>query len=183
MSNEIEKARQALRSMMAKEAQRFITFVAKVEAVDINKGTCQVEPVDGNPSYYGVRLVPSVDNVVDGVVPVPKVGSFVICGKLENENDVFVMVPGEVTKYIIKCSDGGVIELNGNGFSMVKGETLQTELNKLKATVQLILNAINSAVPVVDNSGAGLQTSMKAIIASAQDSDFGSILNNKVKHG
>jgi hypothetical protein len=183
MSGEIEKARQALKGMMKKEAQRFVTFVAKVETVDLGQGTCQVLPVDGNPSYYGVRLVPSVDNVVDGVVPVPKIGSFVICGKLENENDVFVMVPGEVTKYIIKCSDGGVIELNGNGSSMVKGETLQTEVNKLKAAVELIKSAISGAAVVPGDGGAAFKTNLISALAAMNSGDFTQILNNKVKHG
>jgi hypothetical protein len=183
MSNEMEKARQALKSMMKKEAQRFITFVAKVESVDVNKGTCQVKPVDDNPSYYGVRLVPSVDNVVDGVVPVPKIGSFVICGKLENENDVFVMIPGEVTKYIIKCSDGGVIELNGNGFSMVKGETLQSEVNKLRNDLNELIakyNAHTHILTLSTGTGTAAPTLTNAIQTSA---DFSQILNNKVKHG
>ncbi len=182
-----EQARKALGNMMDKRNKKLTTFIAKVSAVDAAKGLCDVQPVDGSPEYFDVRLVPSVDNVVDGVVPIPKVGSYVVCGRLENENDVYVVLTGEVTKYIIKCSDGGVIELNGNKFSMVKAETLQQELDKSNAILNAIYTAFKNGTPPT-GADAGvyanaLFTALKTALTPLPTAQYTAIKNEKVKHG
>lgn len=175
----IEQARKSLRSFVNKHTAQFITFVGKVSAVDENAGTCDVLPVDGNPEFFDVRLAPSVDNIVDGVIAIPVIGSYVICGRLQNENDVFIVVPGEISKYIIKCTGAGKIELNGNSFSLVKGETLQTQITQLAADLNALILLYNSHTHVIPSG----TTAVTTMISNISSTDFSQILNESVKHG
>jgi len=179
-----DQIRAALERKMQNIARTMSNFAATVKSVDEAKKTCVLLPVDGGAEYYKVRLTPN-ENSTEGVIAIPKIGSIVIAARLTNKDDVFILKTAEVSKYIIKCSDSGKIELNGNSFSMVKAETLKTELDKTNAAVTAILNAITNGVPATGtpDSGAAYKASMVAIISGKQVGNFSNIKNESIKHG
>lgn len=179
----IEQARQAFSKFVENRSRKLITFEGNVDAVNESEGTCDVQPTDGSPMYFDVRIVASTDNVVDGIVAIPKVGSVVLCGRFENENNVFIQKTSELSKLILKCSDSGVIEMNGNKYSVIKGETAKTELEKLQAKVDLIINAITTSAVQSGDGGAVYKTNMTLALNAKVDADFTDILNKEVKHG
>jgi len=64
--------------------------------------------------------------------------------------------------------------------SYVKGNTLQTELNKDKLLMQTLQTAINAWTPVAQDGGAALKAALVAWLALAQ-ADYSQILSTKIK--
>jgi hypothetical protein len=65
----------------------------------------------------------------------------------------------------------------------VLGDELATQVNKEKARVDKIIDAITNAIPTAGASdgGSGLHSSMKALLGNPEPPDYSSILSNNVK--
>lgn len=181
MTRTITDASNALKNFVKKQTRSNIPFWGRVVEINTDENTCNVEPIDGNPIYYDVLMTPSPDNITHGLIQIPEIGSFVLCGSSVNENDVYILMFGELAEIVLMVTNN--IKLNGDKYSTIKGESLQEQLNILQNKVDLIINAIKNAVPATDNSGEALQTSMVAILQLAKDADFSNILNKRVRHG
>ncbi len=174
--SEINDIKKAFQILIHEAADKTKADILKVASVDRESKTCDLLDENTGSLYLDARLCAVINTGENQSVLYPKVGSYVAAVPKDKNTDKLLVI-------MVHETDG--IELNGNKYSSVKGEQLQTELNTIKATLQLVLNAINNGVPTPSaaDGGAGLQISMKAIIASAQDADFSKILNEKVKHG
>lgn len=161
-------------------------FRAKVTAVSDGLQTCTVEPVDGDAECHLVALKPAADDTVTGIIPVPVLNSIVICGTVDAGQSWFVIQCSQVSRYIINAPEG-TIELTGNQYSMVKGEVLQTELNKTKAVLDSIKSIISTWVPPGGADGGVAASTMFSALQGAlvplSTGNYNSITNNKVKHG
>jgi len=115
------------------------TIVAKV--LEVNRGdfTCDVEPADGGANYHDVRLQSVIDDNDQGVVHIPKIGTYVTISIIGNDdNNCYVSQFSEIEEFIYKIDD---FEFSGNndGIRIKKGsdsllnviEDMIDELNKI----------------------------------------------------
>lgn len=60
--------------------------------ISVSKETCDVEPSDGSPTYFEVRLRAVIDNKEDGFVIAPRVNSEVVIGLIDKDNAILLSV-------------------------------------------------------------------------------------------
>src|SRR3990170_504197 len=141
----IAELQEALLSFFDRSIRKWNPRVGKVISVDKTDHTCEVEPLSGKATFKRVRIKPKADAEVNGLIAYPKVGSYVVIGSLSDPNDTVLLMVSEVDTYI----------MGEDKYSLLKAEDLITEVKKLQASVELILNAINNGVPLpgptVDN--------------------------------
>lgn len=147
------------------------SLICTVDKVDGRM--CDVSPVDTDLApLTEVRLNAMTDGEA-GIVITPKVGSFVLVSLL-TENDAFVTMFSEIDSIVL---DGGE-----NGGLTITPE-LKTQLDKMTARIDGIMDAIKNAVPGSMDGGLALHASMMAALATiVQKEDFSNIENEKIKH-
>jgi hypothetical protein len=160
------------------------SIICRVTAVDETNFTCTAEPRDGGAALMGIRLKPVVNTTALGVIAIPKTGSDIIVGILNNnKNYAFVSVYGEVKRYLVKTDSGsmyelkddGTVDLNGNnqgGLAIVSA--LTTKLNAMVSQVNAQLALI--ATGIIAGGGSYTPTNVSTFTA-------GDFENPKVKHG
>ncbi len=79
----------------------------------------------------------------------------------------------------------GTLELNGTDYSgLVKADELKTQLDKMTARIDGIINAIQTAAVAPTDGGATFKANMIAVLATLQNKeDFSQIKNEAVQHG
>lgn len=169
MTNE-NKILEALRRIGKNPAS---SFPAVVKAIYQDKDYCDCVDLNG-VLYEDVRLRAAIGNHQEGIVIRPAVDSSVILSRLDNSDELFVSMFSAVDSIVI---DGG-----SNGGLVITPE-LRTQLGKLTARVDGIMDAINNGVPGSADGGAALLTSIKTGLATITDvEDFTAIENEKIKH-
>lgn len=173
----MNKSDEILRKLRELTASLPVILSATVTAVDRSKQTCDVVLSD-DLEMFGVRLKSAVDeNTENGVVVYPAENSDVLIARMnKSPKDFYVIGFGSIEDIII---NGGA---NGG---MCIAPTLTTELAKLTARVDIIIDAINAGTPATGtpDSGAALIASIKTVLATiGQKEDFSEIENEKVKH-
>lgn len=183
--------------ILKKKIKRLIpmqALVAKVLNVDENQYTCDVMPLSSTAELFKVRLKPTIDNVKKGVIAIPVVGSFIVVGLLNNnENSAFVISCSNITKYYIIGDNGNYIELKDDGTLLINGDSfgglvkVQELTNKINALENLVNNILvtlkNTTIPLAPSGTypfSPLYTALSNITPITQQSD---IENTKVKHG
>lgn len=155
--------------------ERLYSELCTVTSVDETKRTCEVKPISG-ATIYGVKIQ-SIESQTVGIVPVPKVGSYVIVTFLDNRKG-FISTYTECTKILI---DTDSIIINGGTLDgMVKVNDLVTKLNNLENTLNTFMNTTfnththisaapgsPTAVPVPVNSGS-LTLTVKADLENSK---------------
>lgn len=149
--------------------------LAEVKSVDRAAKTCDAVCLATDMELSGTRLMAILSEASNRFVIYPKVGSVIMVAIVDGSNIFVMLQAGEI--------DG--MELNGDAFSMVKGEDLREQINRLKGTVDALVNGFNSWVPPVGapDSGAALKAAMQTALTGRTTGDFSGILNEKVKHG
>ena len=124
--------------------------------------------------HKNVRLVCGFSQSLTTMIIKPAVGSTVLCADLSNGKmrDLVVLMVENVEKVIF---NGG--ELGG----LIKIEEL-TQLNKMTARIDGIINAIKGGVPVSQDGGAALQTTIVSLLPTGQKEDFSSLEDPNFLH-
>ena len=149
--------------------------VAKVKSVNKAENTCVVEVTGTEETYNDVRLMAIEGEVDKPTVMYPKVDSMVVIVPLFGSKSEWA---------VLSITEVDEIYLNGNEFGgLVKADVLKTELDKTNATVTAIRNALLNWVVVPSDGGAALKTLISATLPTVNVGSFGSIKNDKVKHG
>lgn len=163
-------------------------FWGVIKSVNWENKTCVVEGIKDDLPFYEVSC-----GLEDRIFK-PAIGSKCLIGSIGNvETDLYLidveafeMCYLKVGKTTFKI-DLNEIEINGAHYSgLVKAPELKTQLEKMSARVDGILNALNAAVPATGSpdSGAVLINNIKAGIAGLNDREnFNNIENKTVKHG
>ncbi|PTT14273.1 hypothetical protein DBR27_04320 [Flavobacterium sp. HMWF030] len=104
-----------------KNKGKFTLTVGTVKAIE--NDTCTVD------NYEDVRLNAIIEDTESQFTIYPKVGSKVIIGRLENEDNAFVLGVSEIEKVIIKMSDQ-LFEMKDGKFTIKNGNlSLKSILN------------------------------------------------------
>lgn len=162
-----------------------------VEAVNASKNTCTVAPADGGATYYGVRLRPAIGDGEYGILIIPKVGSQVLVGLIDNdERKPYVAMYSELDTVEMVAEgvysvNGAAIHMNGDTYDSIKGAEIKAELDKTKTILDALIQVLGGApIPEPGNGAASaLQVALNGAVASLPAPDFSDITNNKVKHG
>jgi hypothetical protein len=157
-------------------------LVGKIINVDESKMICDID-LQNAPDMLDVRLRAVIDKVEKGILIIPKKGSYVLVGLIDNKKEsAFICKYSEVEKVKILCDD---IKLGGDGFGgLVKSEKVASEINDLKSDMNTLKNLFTAWAPVTQDGGAAL----KEIISSWSGKKMKSVMkkdleNKKVNHG
>lgn len=117
-----EQIREAL-ERMAKNHGPAVSNIALVKSVDEAKAVCVLADEDGQ-EIFDVRLRP-VLNGNKSIIMVPKVGTYVLAVRVEDDDDWMVVGCDEITKFGIYLNGVEIefkdkIKMNANGESLAK---------------------------------------------------------------
>ncbi len=115
------------------------TMLAVVKEVDEQENTCLV--VDDETEIPGVRIQP-ITGGEKGMICIPAIGSYVLCGRIEMDEDWMMIQASEYSKIVINGGDLG---------GLVKIEPLIDWMGKVYADMQTLKTQLNTW-PVVGNS-------------------------------
>jgi hypothetical protein len=187
LEQQIEKAIRAA----SKKAIPVMVTEGIVDDVNKNARTCNVNREDLS-DLTEVRLNAILEAGENVLTIFPRKGSKVLCIIIENDpTDAYVLaaneieeISGQIGEMTFKWNADG-FEFNGGSLGgMVDAGELKTQLEKLTARVDGIIDAINNGIPVAQDGGAALQTSIKASLALIVDKEnFESLENENIKHG
>ena len=156
--------------------------VGTITSVDESAMTC--DAMVGDLEVFDIRLKSVIDNKDEGVLIVPKMGSKVLVGLIDNKiESSFIVGYSDVDKLRIICQE---IELGGDEFGgLVKSENVADQINSLKNEINSLKNILNSWVPPVGapDSGAALKAALIAWASPLSLVVKTDLENEKVKHG
>lgn len=141
---------------MAKDHGPAVSNIAKVKSVDEAKATCILIDEDGQ-EFFDVRLRPVLSGKKSFIL-VPKVNSYVLAIRIEDDDDWMIIAADEIVKigYYIGST---IIEIDATGFLLKKeNETLKKILADLVGTIkQMSFNlttpdTINGTTTVLNNT-------------------------------
>lgn len=137
---------------MAKNDGPAVSNIAKVKTVDEQKGTCVLIDEDGQ-EILDVRLRPVLTGKKSFVL-VPKVGSYVLAVRIEDDDDWMVLAADEIEKigYYIGNT---VVEIDALGFLFQKdNETLKKILADLISAIKLMSFQVSTTGTATAQTGA-----------------------------
>ncbi len=128
-----EQIRAKLKEMAKKDGPA-VSNIAKVKSVDETKATCVLEDEDGQ-EIFDVRLRPVLTGKKSFIL-VPKVGSYVLAVRVEDDDDWMVIASDEIERigYYIGNT---IFEIDSTGFLLKKeNETLKKIMVDLVGAVK-----------------------------------------------
>lgn len=142
---------------------------ATVKSVDATALTCVVELAD-ETEITDVRLKAAIDEVNDGIVQIPVVGSTVLVGSIGNKVNVRVVIMfSTVTEVLFYGgTNGGLTKI---GALVTKLNNLENKMNDLIAYINTHSHAANGSPPAPTYAGGNLTVTQQ-----------GDLENTKVKH-
>jgi len=167
-----------LKMIVGNSYDTFETFVCVVNGV--NGATCQVTRVMDDKIIPDVRLNCSSDSS-HGIVITPKIGSAVLVTSI-SEDDNFVSQFSEIEKISIVADTD--IEINGGSFGgLVKIEELKTQLGKVTARIDGIIDALTNSQTAAQDGGATYKKGIVTKLNTLTDKeDFSNMEDTKCKH-
>lgn len=91
-------------------------FQGTVKDVNEQEFTCTVREADA-VDYFDVRLRAVIDENLTGVALVPKVGSYVMVGRIANSNELYIAKPSEISKIVYSAGENKKINFSA-GFEL-----------------------------------------------------------------
>lgn len=143
---------------MAKGHGPAVSNIAKVKSVDENNGTCVLVDEDGQ-EIFDVRLRPVLSENKSFIL-VPKVESYVLAVRVEDDDDWMVIAADEITKFGYYVGDN-IFEMDSTGFHFKKQE------ETFKKILVDLVTAVKSLELTVSTTGS----------ATAQTGQTTSIVN------
>jgi len=165
------------------------TVIGKVKSV--NGNTCVIER-ESITELLDVRLNSIVGNLKSQIITVPKVGSYVLCTIIENqESEAYIIATSEIesvqvwfdenkTKGFIMDSNGVVFDNGNNGGATITPE-LRTQLDKLSKRLDDVMNAILTA-GTTTYGGVLMTGVVDNFLTIVDKEDFANIENERLKH-
>lgn len=145
--------------------------ICAVTAIDKDLNVCDVKPLDGDAEILEVKLTATEGNK-DGFIIYPKIESSVIVTFLDKDT-AFVSMCTEIDEFIFNGGkNGGLININ----------TLIDELNKNNDILKAIIQGFSTFIPVPNDGGAALKTTMSSLLSPLNVGDFANMEDKKIKH-
>lgn len=168
-----EGAKQVADKMKAAFAGKVQCEPAIVKSVDETKLTCVVTLLD-ETEVPDVRLKAAVDNVKDGLVQIPEVGSSVLVALIGNKaENRFVILYSNVVKVVFYGGENG---------GLVNWPALKEELDKTNEVVAALVNSLTGWTPVPNDGGAALQIYANTQLTGKAVGDYANKEDENVTH-
>ncbi len=147
-------------------AREATLHICTVDAVDRSARAADCTPLDGGSPLLGCNLQ-ACQGSGHGMVLYPKVGSYVLVGLLGGMDAGLVLLTDEVEELEVKIGKR-VLQVTADGFAfnggelggLIKIEGLTERLNIIENDVNDLKRAASSWVPVPNDGGAALKTSI-----------------------
>lgn len=162
--------------------QPFQVRAATCIAYDEQQQAVDVSPLDAGADMFDVRLKAKLSQV-GGIEIVPKVGSTLLVGIINNDDrQAFVLMVSEVESILL--SSETPIKLQGDELGgLVVADRIREELNKTKAMVDAIAQSLLNWSPVAQDGGAALKALATSNLSGKTTGNYSDIENSKVTHG
>jgi hypothetical protein len=134
-----EQIRERL-EQMAKDSGPAVSNIAKVKSVDEAKATCTLVDEDGQ-EIFNVRLRPVLTGKKSFIL-VPKIGSFVLAVRVEDDDDWMVIAADEVTK-VAYYVGSTTLELTDKVHIKAGGENLADLIDDLFEAISKMIFTTN----------------------------------------
>lgn len=122
-------------------------FPANVVSVDETALTCVVQTLNDDAPMSDVRLKAAIDNVTDGIVEIPVVGSTVLVCLIGND---------ENTAFVVKCSSvSKVVMFGGSKGGLINIGDLVSKINAIENKLNSVINTFNTHVHSGVTTGPG----------------------------
>ncbi len=128
------------------------TMLATVDSVDEAEFTCVLQDDDnGELTYPDVRLRPVLDGN-ESVTVFPKVGTWALAVRIEEEENWMVIAVGEADK-VVTVADSEIKSVVGTSeFTIDDGFLMQKGSDTLKQILTLIVEAVQPIVVIYGNN-------------------------------
>lgn len=151
-------------------------FPAEVVSVNLDEYSIDVKPIEG-AEILDVRLKAGIDEVKEGMVEIPKVGSFVLIALIGNDkNTAVVLKTSEVEETLINGGEKGGIPINS--IILENMNQIKDYLTALKAAVESGLTAVGVGAAANGPAGSAVFTNAMA----GQDINYEDMEDTKIKH-
>lgn len=171
-----------------KDNEKMIIVSAEVSEV---KGDSFDAKVSGKADLLNVRLNSVLTEVKNKFVVVPKVGSTVLCGVIENNKSTAVLLQCSEVDFInvsiesntLRIDEKGVVYNGGSLGGLVVSEKVANEVNILKQELNSLKQIFTGWTPVPSDGGAVLKTAVTAWAGKVIEPTVKKTLeNDKIKH-
>lgn len=155
-----------------------VTILAEVKSVDSSNRTCDID--DNGVIIYGVRLQP-ITNGAAGVVFYPKIGSQVLCSRIEDEDKFMVVHSSDVDKIEIKVSEKSVvidkdgIVVNNGSIGSVKADKMVEWMTKVYDDLQTLVALLSASIVTGNGAPLGITftpTTPSPVLSNFEDNAF-----------
>tara|TARA_R110000796_G_scaffold73842_5_gene165890 strand:- start:4985 stop:5491 length:507 start_codon:yes stop_codon:yes gene_type:complete len=155
---------------LAKGDEEVYSIICEVSSITGDEA--DLTPVNGDADLLGVKLIAGSSGTPLLITPV--IGSVVVATFLSKD-----------TAFISLYSEIESVQIRGDQFGgLIKIEELVKNLDLLTKRVDGIIDAIKNGVPIPQDGGVGLQTTIKAGLALIiQKENFSNMENETIKHG
>ena len=157
----------------AKGDEELYSLPCEVVSIDTDN-LAELKPLNGDPNLLDVHLLAGAAE--SPVLITPAAGSVVLATFLSKD-----------TAFISLYSEVESVQLRGEQFGgLIKIEELVSQLGKLTARVDGIIDAINNGVPAAGSGDGGtalLNTIKVGLNLIVDKEDFNNMENENVKHG
>lgn len=144
------------------------------EVVSVENDTCTIKM--GDTTISDVRLCATLTDNKKNILIVPKIGSYVLLADLSEGkfNDMVV----------VQFSEIDTISINGGTLGgLVKIKELKTQLDKMTARIDGIMNALKNAQPTAQDGGAAYKLGITTALDLLNDKEnFSKIEDTKITH-
>lgn len=172
-----------------KDSLRWPVITGTVRAV--NGDMCDVDPADGGPTLYDVRLKPAATDGQMGMIAYPMKGSNVVLLRLNGDDNAYAVAQVErIERMHVELAGGATLDLLPNGMlhingdahkGLVKVQELRQDLAKVNTFLETLRNALNTA------PGGGdvvpFKIALNAALAPLQLPTYATIESQTTKHG
>lgn len=123
---------------IAQQVGPTVTMLAQVKSVDEGEMTCVLYDAESDLDFFDVRLRPVIDGK-EFLTILPKVDSWVLAVRLEDDDEWQAIAFGEVDKWRLKIGEA-IIEQDAAGL------LIQKQSDTLKQILQLVIEAVQVTV-------------------------------------
>lgn len=155
------------------------TMLARVTSVSEAEKTCVLTDDQTDLPYEDVRLRPVLD-ATKSITLIPKVGTWALAVRIEDEDEWMVIAVGEADKILINSPE--VIFNDGAKGGLVNWPDVKAELDKTNQVLSALVQALTGWTPIAGDGGGALKTYATAQLAGKAVGNYNGKEDLTVKH-
>lgn len=165
---------------MAGDATDLCCKICRVDAVNKQRRTVDVSPIDETAPFLDVNLQADQEST-NGLLLLPRVGSYVIVALTNFGHSAAVVLTDDIEEVVL---DTDLVTLNGGKLGgLVKIEELVNRLNDIEQHVNNLKSVFTGWTPAPNDGGAALKSAISSWATQTIDTTQRSALEDeKILH-